>query len=671
MEKYFCGESVAGTHADIIKKIADRYMNSSPITDYSYIAYNETGFVQNSAGDWMLNFAEKFPEAKNGDWAYATAEIYSAEEDVIYLSLGLVSPAEIYINGEFITKTNIWDESEVFYKRREVEFKAKKGGNRIFVKCRKNALGFGCVIGTRNSEKFCTVFNVEKGALGWNWCGVFKEDAFEDVGRADANWLPHSEKFAFGKAPVVYAVSFLRCEHDADLCFDIKAGGSYEIYVDAQRCGNACRLTGGEHSLAIRLMNTAPDACFSCNVSGAELFLPGNIVGAPDCWLYLKADDEKAKSGFDGYTVYDGGEFFCCAENTYLRPVLAAELFGKSSYPVGVVLYGLLTGGKIAGDSRMIEYAHRHLLMSCAIKCLSEWDTERYGYTYVNNHLMHLTSLDDCGSYSAAVLEDYLYYNRDKRMLEFAEYIADYILKCQERLETGMFYREQPGKYHQLTAWTDDLYMSTPFMIRYYLLKRDECVLDDTVNQFICFKNLMYMPEKKLMSHIYSLKHKKLNRIPWGRGNGWVLFSLSELLKVLPKGHKRYGEILEFFTALAEGFYNAADSEGMLHQVLDMPESYAEVSCSAMCAAAFARGYKMGILPIKYAQAAARTVRVIERYGIDSEGNIYGVCIGSGYSFRREYYKDELGWRVNDTHGTGIVLIAIAEVESMEHEKER
>ena len=108
------------------------------------------------------------------------------------------------------------------------------------------------------------------------------------------------------------------------------------------------------------------------------------------------------------------------------------------------------------------------------------------------------------------------------------------------------------------------------------------------------------------------------------------------------------------------------DENGMCHQVLDDTESYAEVSSTAMCAAAFARGIRLGILADnKYAQAAAKAVDSLCRYCIDCEGNIYGVCVGSGYSFRRDYYKYELPWNVNDTHGTGIVLIALEEVENL------
>ena len=83
------------------------------------------------------------------------------------------------------------------------------------------------------------------------------------------------------------------------------------------------------------------------------------------------------------------------------------------------------------------------------------------------------------------------------------------------------------------------------------------------------------------------------------------MLSLTELLAVLPKDHEKYGEIKTFFLELAEGFLS----------------------------------------------------------NVDDEGNIYGVCRGSGYSFRLDYYKHDLACVTNDTHGTGIVLIALLEVE--------
>jgi hypothetical protein len=41
---------------------------------------------------------------------------------------------------------------------------------------------------------------------------------------------------------------------------------------------------------------------------------------------------------------------------------------------------------------------------------------------------------------------------------------------------------------------------------------------------------------------------------------------------------------------------------------------------------------------------------------------VYGVCRGSEFAFSSDYYKNDLLPRLNDTHGIGIVLLAIYEV---------
>lgn len=56
---------------------------------------------------------------------------------------------------------------------------------------------------------------------------------------------------------------------------------------------------------------------------------------------------------------------------------------------------------------------------------------------------------------------------------------------------------------------------------------------------------------------------------------------------------------------------------------------------------------------------------------IDREGNIYGICRGSGFSFSADYYKNDLGWVLNDTHGIGIVLLAGVEYMKLNKKYQR
>ena len=104
----------------------------------------------------------------------------------------------------------------------------------------------------------------------------------------------------------------------------------------------------------------------------------------------------------------------------------------------------------------------------------------------------------------------------------------------------------------------------------------------------------------------------------------------------------------------------------MFHQVTNDPFSYAETSSTAMFALSFLRGYKNGWLTKEYKTAAEKAWRALTDCCIDKDGNLYGVCRGSGFSFREEYYRDELSWVLNDTHGIGIVLLLASEIAETE-----
>jgi rhamnogalacturonyl hydrolase YesR len=148
-----------------------------------------------------------------------------------------------------------------------------------------------------------------------------------------------------------------------------------------------------------------------------------------------------------------------------------------------------------------------------------------------------------------------------------------------------------------------------------------------------------------------------------------VLFSLAELLMVLPEKHRLRPGLLVFFRELSEGVLACQDGAGMWHQVLTDHESYIETSCTAMFTYAFSCGVRHGWYgePAKYIKAAKKGWLGISKLSVDREGNVYGVCIGSGFSFQAEYYKNDLPWRTNDTHGIGIVLLAGVEIMRLEN----
>lgn len=68
----------------------------------------------------------------------------------------------------------------------------------------------------------------------------------------------------------------------------------------------------------------------------------------------------------------------------------------------------------------------------------------------------------------------------------------------------GAFYRKHSqGDEH--TMWADDLYMSIPFLCRYYELTGEERYIDDAARQFLLFREYLYIPEEKLSAIITNM----------------------------------------------------------------------------------------------------------------------------------------------------------------------
>ncbi len=346
----------------------------------------------------------------------------------------------------------------------------------------------------------------------------------------------------------------------------------------------------------------------------------------------------------------------------WIRPYYGKGNFGHWNYPLGVVMYGLMRTASLLGDKKIEEYAKAHIQRTLDTFDYAMWDKDFHGgAASLHNLLSSIDSLDDCGAFCAAVEEATLLYTLDSEKI--CSFVADYIENIQPRNPDGSFCRQhQLHSFHNETMWLDDMYMSVPFLVRRYKITGDEKYLNDAINQFVQYKKWLYMEDRNLMSHVYDLRHNIPTLVPWGRGNGWFIFSLTELLAVLPQMHTQRAFLEDFFKTLAKGYLVHQSPDGRWRQVIDDEEAYLETSCTAMFAASFMRGYRMGLLDEEYKKSAIKAVESIITNCVDEEGNVYGVCRGSEFSFSNDYYKYDLLPRDNDTHGIGIVLISIYEV---------
>ena len=676
----------------VAKRIAQRYIADNPCESVMLTAADDRGFKCDKRGRTVIDFDAMYPEAPMGSYAYALGYFISDVDGLFGLSVTLKSEAWIYVNGEKIANTTTRDENVV--KDRVATFNVKKGRNSVFVKCRKNNAGFGATVGTATKWAPINMYNPMNefdGMLGFAYTCIFDEDIFAqnipDTGEMQSGiWYPVMKKRKIeDRSGFYHAVSYFNA--GGAVCLTGAAEDKISIFVDGNKIHSGCgdidvklSVSGGEHYIFVSAEHkegTKGGFDIIVNKDGKKCEINSKVKGIDSQWIVspmLKHEHSELISAFKPELLLDGSDGLCYwlteYEDINVRLQTMGKNFGRWNYPLGVVMYGMTETARKLNDDDIADYTDKHMYVAARLFDYSRFDAEKYGFPCVMAQIADIDSLDDCGSFANAVL----HYGRGLKGFEgVSELVSDYILNRQERLSDGIMYREKYGTISELTIWADDTYMSLPFLCRMYEYTGDEKYLNEITTQILLFAEYLYMPEKKLMSHIYSVKYEKKTGLHWGRGNGWVLFTLTEILRVLPKEHEKYNEILSLFNNLSDGFYNCIDENGMLHQLLDDHESYMEASCTAMCIVTYSRGVINGWLKDnrKYEDAVHKMWTALCRYCIKYNGDIYGVCQGSGFSFREEYYKNELPWCINDTHGTGIVLLAAMAAADMDHKQEK
>lgn len=686
----------------IISSLAYRYMGQNLKHGLYYRAYTNNGIVRTTDYRYLVDFNKIFPDSKDKECVWAFTKFYSTGKSSFGWDINCFGPMVVYVNGEVAYKSDIFKERYSETSTR-VFMDVEEGWNDIRIQFKKTKAGFGGQFGTwiGKWDMYTLMPTKERdGQEGFVFTELVPDDYVPEfeIGMSEKdfdkklypviNWSDDEMKKGqltrmFGTPNGQYAVGYTKVFADdinnTTHKFTLDTKGETVVYIDKKE---VFKTKGGKETFEAILPLGTYDIYVKCICGGndwgytlecdtVEFENAARVKGTDDVWMYIGTFVNDFEFPFDTasdmlHIVGEPATYWRLdAPDTFVRPYNENTLFGRWNYPLGVTMYGLLHTAIAIGSEDIKNYIKDHVQLCIDTLEYALWDKEQYGgATSIHNLLTSIDSLDDCGSFASMMLEVNKYLGlRDVKKV--ADYVGDYIYNHQSRLEDGTFFRkEMMHHFHNMTMWADDLYMSVPFLVRYSQFTGDQKYLDDAANQFFGFKKRLFMPEEKIMSHVYDFKYDSKTNVPWGRGNGWVVFSMTELLEVLPEDHPKRNDLIEFLNTLCEGYLALQDDEGMWHQVLNDHESYPETSCTSMFIYAFSRGIRFGWLknPEKYVKAIYKAWKGISKTSVDSNGNVYGVCRGSEFSFIADYYKYELGWNLNDTHGTGIVMLAGIEV---------
>jgi rhamnogalacturonyl hydrolase YesR len=157
-------------------------------------------------------------------------------------------------------------------------------------------------------------------------------------------------------------------------------------------------------------------------------------------------------------------------------------------------------------------------------------------------------------------------------------------------------------------------------------------------------------------------RHSPLNEAAWGRGNGFPALGLSWTLLKTPESHPGYAAMLQSFKDHIQALEKFQDRDGMWHEVIDQPGSYAEFSATAMIATAMLRGLRHGWLDHSYeARVQAAWRGILTRIG--PGGALVDVCEGTGKQKTMEDYLNRAASFGKDARGGGMAMLLATELD--------
>lgn len=262
---------------------------------------------------------------------------------------------------------------------------------------------------------------------------------------------------------------------------------------------------------------------------------------------------------------------------------------------------------------------------------------------------------------SQTYIDMYDKYKEDKMLLPTLARI-DWVVNNPSKGGMDIDY-SKPLSYERW-SWCDALFMAPAVYTRLYTLTGNRKYMIFADAEFKATYNHLYDKEEKLFfrdSRYFNQKEANGQKVFWGRGNGWVIGGLAEILKTLPADDSEYRPFyLQLFKEISERLAGLQNKDGFWHASLLDPASYPspETSATGFIVYGLAYGVNQGYLP------ADKYLPVIEKgwaalcSAVESDGKLGWVQpVGAD---PRKVTKE-----MTELYGTGAFLMAACEIHRL------
>lgn len=324
-------------------------------------------------------------------------------------------------------------------------------------------------------------------------------------------------------------------------------------------------------------------------------------------------------------------------------------------YPNFMVLEGMDALGEVTGKEQYATYKDRNIDFFAEFQSKFGHEmTDDKGYL-IRRMYISPVEMHHCGMIAAFPERQFTYPTEEK---ERGMAIFDTFLEQAPRLKDGTLVRMKSDSLG-LGVQIDDLYMITPYWCRKGELLNDPKWLDRAIEEALRYHKFLWDEDDQLMHCLWLEQNKAPYGLYWGRGNGWYIMAMTDLLTFIPDNHSKRNKILENYCSFIQGIVARQDEDGLWHHLLDRPDVYAETSCSGMFTYCILKGVNEGWLDASFLEAGVRGWKgLLSRVNYDFE--ITGVSPATDISKNPDYYLKPSPV-AHDLHAIGPFLLSGAE----------
>ena len=526
--------------------------------------------------------------------------------------------------------------------------------------------------------------------------------------------------FGLGKPAVAYALSQLECSTDTAFTIQVSHNDGLKIWINGkvvyQKNGGRpvnirprerdialenefpVRLKKGANTIIVQSITRGKEWIFYLQPKGAmiEERKPGNprlsLAGLPEIapgiahltnWLVVGPFNDLGPDHHYGPEQgLEVGRLYPAGNTAVTWTVPKIEVFGDVinpkpfwgtyynwNYHTGGVAWAMAHLAAVTGKKRYSDFANNWTDFMLNEKAFIGYQVNSLnGFQSVNHQLFNTPLLD----FTAAPALPFIYrlvhqpaFSNRRTYEVFVDSIKDYVLHRQIRLPGGNFTRETPEKF---TTWVDDMFMGIPFIVQAAQATKNsaekQTLLDDAAGQILAFDQQLFDSLDHLYQHAQYSSHKA--KLPyWSRANGWGIWATTEVLLNLPSDHPRRAEIMALYREHVDALVKLQDRQsGFWHNVLDRPDSYRELSGTAIFTMCIARGINQGWLDRnKYLPAARLGWKAITS-SVEADGTVHNICVGTMSSEDVNYYLNR-PMVDDDSHGLIGLIFAGIEMDKL------